>query len=208
MLSTSTTCPHLRAMRQRRDQRVELTHLVNAASAIMVPPDDEAGAASAVPPAAAAAARDMHQCVHCDFRGLRSTAAATAVGAVGARARARELQRHQIAEGHFLAVSPARGALWCARCGDYVYDALFEEAWKRRRRKREVGEPFERGDTLEELEESAYDAATGAVIVAAAAATPCLKAEEESEAEELLLLSSGGVANSNPLDHAVPTPRK
>ena len=105
--SSKATCPHLRAMRRRPDQRLELLTLVNASTSFFLP-----GAASP-------ADDDTHCCLHCTFRGLRSP-------------NAREIQRHHIAAGHFLAVGLARGLLWCAKCGDYVYDELFEEAWRLR----------------------------------------------------------------------------
>ena len=94
-------------MRRRPDQRLELLTLVNASTNFFLP--------GAAPPAD----DDTHCCLHCTFRGLRSP-------------NAREIQRHHIAAGHFLAVGLARGLLWCAKCGDYVYDELFEEAWRLR----------------------------------------------------------------------------
>lgn len=62
---------------------------------------------------------DLHACLHCLWLGSR-------------RPPARSLQRHMlVAEGsHFLGVKvPAAGgggALWCGRCGDYVYDQEVE----------------------------------------------------------------------------------
>ena len=56
---------------------------------------------------------DLHVCLHCSYQGCRA-------------APGRHMQRHMLATSHYLAVSAARGTLWCARCGDYAYDELFD----------------------------------------------------------------------------------